>query len=155
VIPSSKTANNGEDDNDEPQIKLADYGFSKILKCDNNDFTNTSVTNPVGTRGWIAPEVYLYDRTDSRVDIFALGCIFGYTLSVENKHPFGDYNKRILRIIKKQPMVLTKKELKAPYSRDDVAIKLIQSMLKMEPEKRPTVQEVLENAFFKIDPVNI
>ena len=40
----------------EPQIKLADFGLSKALETDRDDYTNTNVTNPNGTRGrWMAP----------------------------------------------------------------------------------------------------
>lgn len=146
VIPSAN----------DPQIKLADFGISKILKIGKSDFTNTSATNPAGTRGWMAPEVYLLDRFDFKVDMFALGCIFGYALSKGNKHPFGDDNNaRISRIRQKQGILLTQKELKAPHSIDDVAIKLIQSMLETESEKRPTAKDVLKNVFFVTDSVGL
>lgn len=142
VIPSSNDA----------QIKLADFGISKILKSGKNDITNTNVANPAGTRGWMAPEVYFDDRIDSSVDIFALGCIFGYVLSVGNKHPFGDnINNRIIRIMLKQNLVLAKKDLKKPHVEDDVAMKLIQSMLDMDPKNRQTAETVLKNAFFVSD----
>lgn len=139
------------------QIKLADFGISKILEDDNkNDFTNTSVTNPTGTKGWMAPEVYELKRFDFKVDIWALGCIFGYTLSVGNKHPFGDNSDaRIVKIIRKEKMsLLTQEILKEPYSGDDAALKLIESMLDMEkPENRPTAEGVLKNGFFVTDSV--
>ena len=41
-----------------PVMKLADFGISKMLKPGKDDFTNTSVTNPNGTRGWMPPEVF-------------------------------------------------------------------------------------------------
>jgi len=47
-----------------PQMKLADFDISKILKTEGEDFTNTSVTNPSGTWGWMAPEVYESKRFD-------------------------------------------------------------------------------------------
>jgi len=57
----------------------------------------------------MAPEVYESNRFDFKIDIWALGCIFGYTLTNGNKHPFGDNsNERIVRIIRKEPMVMTK-----------------------------------------------
>ena len=55
----------------------------------------------------MAPEVYESNRFDFKVDVWALGLIFGYTLS-GGKHPFGDdLITRIDRIKKKEPMVLT------------------------------------------------
>ena len=73
---------------DVPQMRLADFGISKSLKADKDDFTNTNVTNPHGSKGWMAPELYLNERHDFKVDIFSLGCVFAYTLT-GGKHPFG------------------------------------------------------------------
>lgn len=67
------------------QMKLADFGISRALKTnDKIDFTNTNVTNPHGTKGWVAPELYHNKRYDFKADIFPLGCVFAYTLSGGN-----------------------------------------------------------------------
>ncbi len=98
---------------EEPLIKLADFGISKALNAEREDYTNTSVANPSGTKGWMAPGVYKLNRFDSKVDIFPLGCIFAYTLT-GGKHPFGEKNnERIIRITGKQPMILIQDDLKA------------------------------------------
>jgi serine/threonine-protein kinase/endoribonuclease IRE1 len=110
-------------------MKLADFGISKMLKTDMDmDFTNTSVTNPSGSRGWMAPEVYKKERFDCKVDIFPLGCIFAYTLS-GGKHPFGDDpDQRLLRIKNQQPMSMVQQDLKEPYRdlEDDEAFEALQ-----------------------------
>jgi len=138
-----------------PLIKLADFGISKALHVDKRDFTNTSVTNPNGTRGWMAPEVYQLERPDSKVDIFPLGCIFAYTLS-GGKHPFGvDPDKRTVLIKEGNPMLMVQQDLIEPYSGDGVAFELIKSMLQMDPSKRPTVVNVLNSGFFVMFPVSI
>lgn len=134
----------------EPQMKLADFGFAKILKTGKEDFTNTNVSNPKGTRGWMAPEVYEFERFDFKVDTFALGCIFGYALSEGNRHPFGDdCNERIDRIRDKSlGMVMVQEDFKESYSS---AFELVKSMLEKEPSIRLTVAEVAANPFFYID----
>jgi len=133
-------------------IKLADFNISKVLKS-NKDFTNTNVTNPTGTKGWMAPEVYESERFDLKVDIYALGLVFGYTLS-GGKHPFGDdSNERIVLIKKKEAiMVMTQKDLKIPFSSNSVAFELIKSML-VEPTKRPIIAQVAKSSFFLNDTV--
>lgn len=139
-------------DKPEPQIKLADFGISKALKADRKDYTNTSVTNPSGTMGWMAPELYECDRFDFKLDIFPLGCIFAYTLT-GGKHPFGfDLDKRISRIRDKEAMVFSPGDFTGSYSRDfdTEAFKLIESMLEMKPENRPTAAEVLSSSFFQV-----
>jgi len=101
-----------------PKMKLADFGLCKVLKKDQHrrEFSNTNMSNPNGTMGWMAPELYQSDRCDYKVDIFPLGCIFSYTLS-GGKHPFGeDENERSILIKQKKSMLLNKKDLKTPYS---------------------------------------
>jgi len=143
-------------DGAEPQMKLADFGISKGLHAGRDDFTNTSVTNPNGTRGWMAPEVYQHKRFDFKVDIFPLGCIFSYTLS-GGKHPFGDDpDQRLVRIKDQQPMLMVQQDLIRPYdSEDSEGLEVIKSMLEMDPSKRPTAREVLDAAFFKMFSVTI
>lgn len=138
-----------------PLIKLADFGISKALKIDREDYTNTSVTNPNGTRGWMAPEMYQLERFDSKVDIFPMGCIFAYTLS-GGKHPFGEKDdERSFRIRNKGAMLMIEKDLNEPYLKKGVAFKLIESMLHMDPTKRPTVEKVLNDVFFVMFSVGI
>lgn len=130
-----------------PQIKLADFGVAKAINSNREDYTNTSATNPNGTEGWMAPEVYQSKRFDSKVDIFPLGCIFAYTLT-RGKHPFGDDSiKRISRIKDKEPMILVQEDLNASQYSEE-GFKLIEVMLNMEPVNRPTADEVLKSSFF-------
>lgn len=137
----------------EPQVKLADFGISKILQTGKDDFTNTSQTNPSGSKGWMAPEQYNATRFDSKVDIFPLGCIFGYTLS-GGKHPFGDSTDlRSSRIQLNEPMLLTQKDLKEQFFKDNAAFELIQSMLTVDPKLRPTVKKIKKSNFFIINSV--
>jgi len=133
-----------------PKMKLADFGISKKLDTEQEDLTNTNVANPKGTRGWMAPELYEAGRFDFKVDIWSLGCIFGFTLS-GGKHPYGnDSSKRVNMIKEKRPMLLTLQDLKAPYRTDDQSFELIKSMLEMNPESRLDVNAVLSSPFFKL-----
>ena len=134
-------------------MKLADFGLSRLLKPNQSDFSNSNIDSPSGTLGWTAPELYGSARYTPKVDIFALGCIFGYTLS-GGKHPFGDGIYRKLRIQQREPMLFDNGDLKKPYSEiDGVAFELIQSMLEIEPIFRPSAKDVVESTFFFVDPV--
>jgi len=141
--PSSDTTESN------PQVKLADFGCSKIM---DEDFTNTSTSNPRGTRGWIAPELYHDKRGDSKVDIFALGLIFGYTLS-GGQHPFGDDPDQWAILIKnKKPMKMIRNDLKEPFSStNDEGFDLIESMLVINPHERPTAKEITDSFFFPVN----
>lgn len=87
----------------EPQMKIADFGLSKMMRRDQVDLSTKNSTNPGGAKGWIAPELFDSNlRYDCKVDIFPLGFIFGYTLSKGKHHPFGDDpDKRSIRIKEK------------------------------------------------------
>jgi len=134
--------------NSKPQMKLADFDISKVLKTNVDiNFTNTSVTNPSGSMGWMAPEVYESKRFDFKVDVWALGLIFGYTFS-GGKHPFGnDPYERTTRIKKKESMLLTEKDLIKSIDMQST-YKLIKSMLTVEPKNRPTLNYVLTELYF-------
>jgi len=109
------------------------------------------LTRPSGSEGWIAPELYRSMRYDYKVDIFPLGCIFGYVLS-GGKHPFGDHPiKRSFMIMEKMPIQMTAEDLKEPHANSSVALELIQSMLDMIPARRPTADQILEHPFFNIN----
>lgn len=143
-----------------PQVKLADFGISKILKDGKNDFTNTNVTDPSGTRGWISPEQYDSTRFGFKVDIFSLGCILGYTLSGGTKHPFGDdddfnYIKIANRIVQREPILMVQEDLKKAYNRADVAFELMQSMLNTDPQKRCIPNRCVFNLVININEYHI
>lgn len=135
----------------QPQIKLSDFKIYKMIETNKMvQLTNTILTSPSGSRGVTVvtpPELYNSNRFGSKVDVWALGCIFGYVLS-GGKHPFGDgYFSQNKQIRRKQFMLLTKQDLKG--NNDDAeAFGLIISMLMVEPQNRPTVEDVLKHPFF-------
>jgi len=130
-------------------IKLADFGISKVLKEDKNDFTNNaSVTNPHGTGGWMPPEVYKEERLDFKVDVWALGCIFAYILC-KRKDPFGeDVITRIDLIRKENDMLMEKGHMEGHLRWNSQSFTVIKFMLRTDPSKRPTVEDVLKHPFF-------
>lgn len=135
----------------ESQMKIADFGISQVLQRDQIDLSTEPRTDPRGTRGWIAPELYEPGRRyDSKVDIFPLGCVFSYTLSKRKYHPFGnDLDHRSKQIKeKKEPEFLTLEDMKEEYSNDLEAYELIKNMIRMEPVERPATGEILSHPFF-------
>jgi len=136
----------GDDNGSMPQIKLNIPSIAKTLKGEREDFTNTSVTHPTGTMGWMAPEVYEFNRFDFKADIWSLGCVFAYALTDGGKHPFDDEdnnaNIREFRIKKKENMLLTIEDLKRPHCDDHSLFELIQSI------KYKTLTLIIISIFF-------
>ncbi len=129
-----------------PRMKLADFGLSSMMTINEREFPHY-VANPCGTKGWNAPELSTFDGQTQKcdlykVDVFALGLIFGYTLSW-GKHPFGDDSDQAqVKINKKEPMNLIITDLKNPYSQNNSAFELIERMVEMEPLARPIVEQI-------------
>ena len=99
----------------------------------------------------MAPELFHSDHYDFKVDIWALGCIIGYTLS-RGRHPFGsNYIVQSIQIKNQKPMIMSLTDFKSSYAEDDLLaiFTLMQSMLEVDPACRPTVKEVLNHPFFK------
>lgn len=74
-------------------LKWADFGFSKKFNPENSTM---SLTDQIGTMGWMAPEMINSPEEDSnhlrgtvKSDVFSEGLLFGY-IALEGDHPFGE-----------------------------------------------------------------
>jgi serine/threonine protein kinase len=114
------------------QIKLADFGLSKII-------WDSKTMTPCGTVGYTAPEIVKDERYSKSVDMWALGCVL-YTVLC-GFPPFYDESIE----------VLTEKVAKGQYTFlspwwDDIsksAKDLVSHLLTVDPEKRYTIDEFL------------
>lgn len=112
------------------QIKLADFGLSKII-------WDSKTMTPCGTVGYTAPEIVKDERYSKSVDMWALGCVL-YTVLC-GFPPFYDESIE----------VLTEKVAKGQYTFlspwwDDIsksAKDLVSHLLTVDPEKRYTIDE--------------
>lgn len=94
----------------------------------------------------MAPEAYTTDQFTKEMDLFAYGLVISFTLS-NGQHIFGqEKEERILRIKKKEPIVLTAKDLN--LNSKDSLFDLIVSLVNPEPHLRPSLARVLEHPFF-------
>ena len=99
------------------------------------------------SKSWLPPEAHGKFTFTAAMDLFALGCLYGFTLS-RGRHPYGnDEENRVSRIKKKEPMTLTVEHLKNVESAASV-FQLICSLLNADPTQRPSAKRVLKNAFF-------
>ena len=132
-----------------PQMKLANFGIHRVCM----DRQRVPLWKLAGTKGWLAPEVFLSNRTHFtyEMDLFSLGCTFGFTLS-GGIHPFGqEKDDRIIRIKKLEPMTLTVEMLKRSGLNDGAAkavFYLVGSLVNSDPSLRPTTSDLLKHGFF-------
>ena len=121
-------------------MKLTNFGILRIVK------DRTPIWKIAGSKGWMAPEAYKIERFTCAMDLFSLGLCFGFDLTDGFHHYGHNKEERIVSIKNAKSMILTVEQLK---NVDDAfgVLKLISSMLHVEPSKRPTVSQVLSHPF--------
>ncbi|KAK5914110.1 hypothetical protein CgunFtcFv8_008573 [Champsocephalus gunnari] len=124
---------------------ISDFGLCKKLAVGRHSFSRRS--GVPGTEGWIAPEILSEDCKDNptcAVDIFSAGCVFYYVVS-EGSHPFGKSLQRQANILLG---TYSLDHLLTDKHEDFVARALVEQMMSMEPQRRPSAESVLKHPFF-------
>lgn len=147
--------------NGSQRMLISDFGLCKKLEVDQTSFLPTRIGLAgagAGTAGWRAPEILRGEvsldeagvnesssssgsgngvsasttRLTKSVDIFALGCLFYYTLS-NGDHPFGERYSRDANIMKGNYNL----EALDNFGEEGVeAADLIESMIDADPKAR-------------------
>ena len=121
---------------------LSDLGLSKQLKESRATFT---MTNGVGTSGYMAPELLSIDedpetcrqKVSVKIDIFSSGCLSYYALS-NGHHPFGaNIHLRNGNIISNKPDLSHLSGDKGDFKQ------LIRKMIAVDPDERPDASKVI------------
>ncbi|XP_059165330.1 mitogen-activated protein kinase kinase kinase 3-like isoform X2 [Physella acuta] len=124
---------------DENNVKLADFGLSKLLEA-------TSPRSVVGTSNFMAPEVVCGNEKTVytlMADIWSVGCTV--VEMATGKPPFTGYLDAQIAYrykCRKRPVY------QLPESSSKSIKLLLEKLLHMNPKKRPTAEEALER-FFK------
>eukprot|EP00092_Neocalanus_flemingeri_P004714 GFUD01005079.1.p1 GENE.GFUD01005079.1~~GFUD01005079.1.p1 ORF type:complete len:583 (+),score=174.31 GFUD01005079.1:133-1881(+) len=120
--------------NDNMEIKIGDFGLATKV-----DYDGERKKTLCGTPNYIAPEVLNKKGHSYEVDVWSLGCIL-YTLLV-GKPPFET------QTLKDTYTRIKKNEYHIPSRVGPLARNLIQRLLQHDPEKRPSVAEILKDDF--------
>jgi serine/threonine protein kinase/Tfp pilus assembly protein PilF len=125
-----------------PIVKVIDYGIAKILGPEATRGAEQTKTGFIGTPAFASPEQFAPSeqmKIDTRSDIYSLGATFWYLLS--GRVPF--VGRTLREVAAKQAEELPLEQLKNTHVPARV-IALLQSMLAVDPAKRPqTAREVL------------
>ena len=125
---------------EDSELKLIDFGLGKRFLTD-----ETHMHSMVGTPYYIAPEVLKGDYT-LKCDVWQIGVIFYILLT--GYPPFnGDENKQIFDGILHKEIDFSDKAFER-CSKE--CTHLLRQMLDKNPDERPTVQECLDHAWFKL-----
>ena len=123
-------------------VKVIDYGIAKILDPEAEPGAELTRTGFIGTPAFASPEQFAPSKEmkiDTRSDIYSLGATFWYLLS--GRVPF--VGRTLRDVAAKQAEELPLEQLKNSHVPARV-IALLQSMLAVDPAKRPqTARELL------------
>ena len=118
------------DDND--NAILCDFGIATVLNEDRKTFC--------GTLNYLAPEMLLGKNYDEKIDVWAIGIVI-YECFL-GKVPFDDMNVFYNEKFREKFLVPFDKDVE-PILKD-----LIVNILKIEPEKRMKLENVVKHPFF-------
>jgi serine/threonine protein kinase/Tfp pilus assembly protein PilF len=123
-------------------VKVIDYGIAKILHPEAERGAEQTQTGFIGTPAFASPEQFVsvgHTPIDTRADIYSLGVTFWYLLS--GRVPF--VGRTLRELAAKQAEELPLEQLKNTHVPARV-VALLQSMLAVDPAKRPqTARELL------------
>ncbi|MEO5874386.1 MAG: protein kinase, partial [Streptosporangiaceae bacterium] len=111
--------------------RVIDFGIARALDAST---MHTATGMLIGSPGWMAPEQILNGPITTAVDIFAWGCLIGYSSS--GRHPYGTGNLSVMsaRLLHAEPEL---GPLPEPLS------SLVKRALDKDPHRRPSAQELL------------
>lgn len=122
-----------------PQVKLADFGHSKVV---DDIFVRTS--SHVGTPLYMAPEAFTLESLDERsADLWSLGVLL-YVMLL-GRCPFEGSGAELQQAIQKGDFTFFGDEAQPPPSTD--AQSLIRALLKVDPRRRATLDWCLLHRF--------
>lgn len=113
-------------------VKLIDFSFSTKEPMDEDQF---------GTIDYIAPEVIKYEKYTVKIDIWSLGVVLYELLTLQLPFYHKSRNKTKKNICNAK--------IKFPSSLDEEAKDLLSQMLERNPEKRISLEGILEHPWMK------
>ena len=124
-------------------IKIIDLGVCKTLSY------GKKANEPIGTNGYIPPEIYMHNEYSFKIDIWSLGVIL-YLLVTGGELPFNDDNMDCKIIAKK--VLYFKQEYPEEYFGDKSKklINLLDKMLEKDDKKRIDIDTLLKDSWFNI-----
>ena len=120
-------------------IKLGDFGISKTLSHE-NDFATTGI----GTPQYLSPEICRRQKYDYKSDIWGLGCVVYELCALRPAFPASELESLVRNIIRGYYKPL-------PSRFSDILIEMVKVMLRPEPQRRPSAEQILSAKCLEAD----
>ena len=130
---------------------LSDFGIATHCK------EGEKRTTYCGTDDYLAPEVIRGQPYDERIDIWAIGILIYECISPLGKTPFNKIDFLQRTEDNKEYIIKNDKNLKINYDKDfdPFAKNLIEKILRINPDDRISIDDILNHIFFKEVNLNI
>ena len=124
-------------------LKIIDLGVCKILPF------GEKAKEPIGTNGYISPEIYLNNEYSFKVDIWSLGIIL-YLLITGGILPFDDVDLDAKNLAKK--VCYLQQEYPGEYfgNKSKRLINLLDKMLEKNENKRININNLMKDCWFDL-----
>ena len=131
------------EENEIKSLKIIDLGVCKTLTY------GQTANEPIGTNGYISPEIYLHKEYSFKTDIWSLGIIL-YLLITQGILPF-DHEDMDNKVIGKKVIYLQQEYPDEYFGKCSKSlINLLDKMLEKNYEKRIDINDLLKDSWFNI-----
>lgn len=124
------------------EVKMGDFGISRVLQ-----HTYDCARTAIGTPYYLSPEICQDQPYNQRSDIWSLGCMLYEIVTLNHAFDATSMKGLVMKILRGNYPPISKN-----YSKE--LGDLISTLLKKNPDERPTINQVLQTPFLSVQFLN-
>jgi NIMA (never in mitosis gene a)-related kinase len=120
------------------EVKMGDFGISRVLQ-----HTYDCARTAIGTPYYLSPEICQDQPYNQKSDIWSLGCMLYEIVTLNHAFDATSMKGLVMKILRGNYPPIAK-----TYSKE--LTELISSLLKKNPDERPSVNQILSNPYLTV-----